>query len=213
MTPEEITKNVRALEAALYIYGEPMQFKKIKELFSLKEDDVSLLIDELKIVLNNRGLQIIKNETSVQLVTHPEFGGLLDKIVKDEITKEITPASLETLSIVSYAGPISRSRIDYIRGVNSSYILRNLLIRGLVERKPDPNRSNVYLYNVSFDLLRHLGIDSINNLPEFQTYNNLLLKAESNLETLLTPVQSENIKEVDESMSQDEIIEENEAVD
>ncbi len=193
MTHEEKTKNVRALEAALFIYGEPMSKKKIKELLNVEAEEVEELITELKTILSGRGLELVQNDSSLQLVTHPDFGGLLDKIIKDEITKDITPASLETLSIVAYAGPISRSRIDYIRGVNSSYIVRNLLIRGLIERKPDAQRSNVYLYNVSFDLIRHLGIDSIKSLPDFENYNGLLLKAEKNLETLLTPNQGDVI--------------------
>ena len=58
--------------------------------------------------------------------------------VKEELTEDLTPASLETLSIVAYLGPISRVRIEYLRGVNSSVILRSLMIRGLIERFADP---------------------------------------------------------------------------
>lgn len=187
MEPEARIEKIRSLEAALFIYGEPITLKKIKDLLKVKEEETPELVQELKKVLEGRGLGLTEHEGSVQLITHPDFAGLLETIVKEELSKELSPASLETLAIISYAGPISRSRIDYIRGVNSSYILRNLLIRGLVDRQMDPNRSNVYLYSVSFDFLHHLGIQKIDELPEFTEYRNLVLKAEQILESSLTP--------------------------
>ena len=196
MTPEIKIEKLRALEAALFIYGEPMPIKKIQELLKVTGEEIGELIKEFRESLNGRGLRIIEHDASIQLTTHPDFSGLLETIVRDELIKDLTPATLETLAIVSYAGPISRSRIDYIRGVNSSYILRNLLIRGLVDRKTDPNRSNVYLYTVSFDLIRHLGLQNIDELPEFLGYRNLVMKAEQNLDSSLAPVSEGNTEEL-----------------
>ncbi|MDP1688996.1 MAG: SMC-Scp complex subunit ScpB [bacterium] len=187
---------IRALEAALFIYGEPMSLKKIQDLLKVTGEEIQELVKELRELLNGRGLRLIEQDASIQLTTHPDFAGLLETIVKDELTKDLTPATLETLAIVSYTGPITRSRIDYIRGVNSSYILRNLLIRGLVDRKTDPNRSNVYLYTVSFDLIRHLGLQNIDELPDFLGYRNLVMKAEQNLDSSLTPTSDEITEEL-----------------
>ena len=75
---------------------------------------------------------------------------------------------METLSIILYQGPISRSDIDYIRGVNSQFILRNLLIRGLIERIDNPNDARSFLYKVSINLLANLGINKIEELPEYE---------------------------------------------
>lgn len=180
------SEKVRALEAALFIYGEPMAFKKIQELLKVKSEEAKELVDELRVALLGQGLGLMEHEESVQLTTHPDFAGLLESIVKEELSKELTPASLETLAIVSYAGPITRSRIDFIRGVNSSYILRNLLVRGLIDRKPDPDRTNAYLYIVSFDFLRHLGVSEVKELPEFLEYNNLVISTETKLASSLT---------------------------
>jgi len=101
----------------------------------------------------------------------------MEEFIKDEFREDLTPASLETLSLISYLGPVSRAQIDYYRGVNSSFILRSLLMRGLVERYNDPQRANVYLYQASFDLLKYLGISRVEDLPEyekFRTMNNKL---------------------------------------
>lgn len=110
----------------------------------------------------------------IQLATKPDFQKLGEKIIKEEIKENLTPATLETLSIVAYNGPIARSTIDYLRGVNSGYILRNLLVRGLIERYPDPQRPYVFLYNVSFDFLKHLGLAKQEELPEYQKYKDLV---------------------------------------
>ena len=81
---------------------------------------------------------------------------------------------METLTIISYAGPISRADIEYIRGVNSSFIMRALLMRGLADRSVDSKRSNTYLYSTSFELLRHLGLTKNSDLPDYSKYKDLV---------------------------------------
>lgn len=181
MISEKRTERARALEAALFIYGEPMSFEKIQGLLKIEAHEVPQLVAELKASLQESGLNLIEHEGSVQLTTHSDFAGMVGAIVKEELSEGLTSASLETLSIIAYAGPISRSRIDYVRGVNSSYILRNLLIRGLLDRKPDPSRPNAYLYSVSFEFLRHLGIGTMAELPQFEEYRGLIARAEQKL--------------------------------
>jgi len=80
---------------------------------------------------------------------------------------------LETLSVIAYNGPIARSTVDYLRGVNSGYIMRNLLVRGLINRRPDPERPYIFLYDVSFDFLKHLGLSKKEELPEYDKYKDL----------------------------------------
>ncbi len=167
---------VPKLEALLFIYGEPIDTKKLVKVLSLSEEEVKnglvLLEEELK--RNERGLALIWDKDRVQLVTKAEFSKLLEDITKEEFTEDLTPAALETLSIVAYAGPITRADMEYIRGVNSSFILRSLLIRGLVERSPDPKRPNAYIYSASFDILKKLGLSKTKDLPNYQKYNDLV---------------------------------------
>ncbi len=127
---------------------------------------------------------LIRHGQQLQLATKPNFKGLLEKVVKAELHEALTPAGLETLSIITYGGPILRSEIDYIRGVNSSFILRALLLRGLINRNPDPRRGNAYLYGPSFDFLKHLGGASVTELPDYQVFAELAMKVKQPLESV-----------------------------
>jgi hypothetical protein len=96
-----------------------------------------------------------------------EASSLIKDLTKEELTRDLGKAGLETLSIVLYQGPISRREIDYVRGVNSNFILRNLLVRGLVEKIENPKDQRSFLYRPSFDLLSYLGISRTDDLPEY----------------------------------------------
>ena len=169
-------KPMEKIEALLFIYGEPIEVKKLAKILDLKEDEAKagLVALEEELKSEKRGLMLFWDKNKVQLVTKPDFAKLLEDITKQEFTEELTPAALETLSIVAYAGPITRADIEYIRGVNSSFTLRALLMRGLVEREIDPKRANAYIYSASFDLLRHLGLSKNESLPEYQKYRDLV---------------------------------------
>ena len=169
-------KNLAALEALLFVHGEPMSVKKIAEVLKLDDAEVEALIGgfEAKLSESHRGLSLVTLGDRVQLATKAELNSALEDFVKAELSEELSPASLEVLSLVSYLGPISRSKLEYIRGVNSSFILRSLLIRGLVERSTDPEHSLAYLYQPTFALLEHLGIKSQKDLPDYEKFSSLL---------------------------------------
>jgi len=166
------------LEALLFLYGEPMSYKKIAKTLGISESEVEAAINAFssELATEHRGLLLVIDQSKVQLVTKPEFGKLLEDIIKEEVNETLTSAALETLAIIAYSGPISRAEIEYIRGVNSTFMLRNLLIRGLVERQPDPKRSNVYLYRASLELLKFIGISKTEDLPEYQKFNEITKK-------------------------------------
>lgn len=163
---------VAAIEAIMFIYGEPLEVKKIAKLLNLEEEKAEIALKELEKRLKDdkRGLRLIFYGEKAQLATKPEFSGFLENFVKEEFKENLTPATLEVLSFIAYFGPVSRAKIDYFRGVNSSFILRNLLIRGLIERASDIEGERGYLYQLSFDCLKHLGISKIEDLPEYQKF-------------------------------------------
>jgi segregation and condensation protein B len=175
---EETQQNnkLAALEALLFVHGEPMPVKKIAEILKMEDAEAEALISgfEAKLLESNRGLSLVSLGGRVQLATKPELNSALEDFVKAELSEELSPASLEVLSLISYLGPISRSKLEYIRGVNSSFILRSLLIRGLVERSTDPEHSLAYLYQPTFALLEHLGIKSQKDLPDYEKFRSLL---------------------------------------
>lgn len=167
---------IAKIEALLFIYGDPISFKKLAKSLEIKESETKEMVLRLSENLKqiNRGLALVLDKDKVQLVTKPEFGKLVEETMKGELREELSPASLETLSIIIYSAPISRAEIDYIRGVNSSFILRNLLIRGLIEREVDPKRLNAFVYKPSFDFLKHLGIQKVEGLPEYEQFQKLV---------------------------------------
>lgn len=157
------------IEAILFAYGEPMNIPRLSSMLGAAEEEVRAAVLGLREALkqNFRGLVVIERGDEVQLGTRPEYGDILQKFFQEEFHRDLTPAALETLSIVIYRGPISRPSIDAIRGVNSSFMLRSLLLRGLIDREPDPRRHNVWLYRHSLDFLKLLGITNREELPEF----------------------------------------------
>jgi segregation and condensation protein B len=157
------------IEAVLFWKAEPTSIKKLAALFDTSENDIRTAIAVLKNTLHNRGLTLVELEDEVTLGTSKDVSALIEKLTKEELIKDLGKAGLETLSIVLYQGPIARSEIDYIRGVNSQFILRNLLVRGLVEKTENPKDRRAFLYKPSFDLLSHLGISNIADLPDYQT--------------------------------------------
>lgn len=169
---------ISKIEALLFIYGDPMDIKKIAKTLGSTGEEVSSALDaiEEKLKSEDRGLFLVRDKEKVQLTTKPDFSKLLEDVIKEELRENLTPAALETLSIVAYAGPMTRAELDYIRGVNSSFSLRNLSIRGLVERNQDPKRGNVYLYYPSFELLKFLGIHRVEDLPEYAKFQDLINK-------------------------------------
>jgi len=179
---EKNNNTVAALEALLFYYGEPLDAKKISKLLEIKESECEALVSELTAKLESdpkSGLLLLKHGEFFQLATKPDLAWLGQKLIQEEFKEELTPAALETLSIIAYLGPVARSTVDYIRGVNSSFILRALLVRGLVTRHVQESRRNTFEYKVSFDFLKHLGLSRIEDLPEFEKYKNILTSFEA----------------------------------
>ncbi len=165
----------KQIEALLFISGEPMAINKIAEILEVSVEDVLANIENLKndYLQNNRGLALIIFDNKAQLTTASEVSLVIEKLLQKTLKEELTSAALEALSIIAYKGPISRAELDNIRGVNSSYILRNLLIRGLIEREIDHHRANAFVYKISFEFLRKMGLQRIEDLPEYEKFHNL----------------------------------------
>ena len=160
------------IEALLFYKNEPMEIKKLSKLLNASENEIKEALKNLANYLENRGICLIMTKKEASLATSPEIKDLIEQVAKDEMNKEIGKAGLETLAIILYNGPITRREIDYIRGVNSTFILRNLCVRGLVEREPDSKDQRVFKYKSSLALLAHLGIKKVEELPEFEMFKN-----------------------------------------
>ena len=157
------------IESQLFISAKPMTIKQLSSLLKKKAEEIKKAGDELveEYKESKRGVQIIKNGSKYQMVSSPENSKVIKEFIEDETTGELSRPSLEALTIIAYRGPISKIDLDRIRGVNCALILRNLLIRGLIESKSDPKKNENY-YTVTFDFIRFLGINDVGELPEYK---------------------------------------------
>jgi len=155
------------IEGILFFKASPMRIKDIATILNVAESDIGNALKKLQEKLTDRGLQLVYKDDSVLLTTSELVASIIKKITQEDLQKDLGKAGLETLSIIIYRGPITRSEIDYIRGINSTYILRILLIRGLIERHLNPSDRRSHLYQPTFELLQYLGVSKIEDLPEY----------------------------------------------
>ncbi len=170
----------KQLEAVLFWKGEPVSIKKLSQIFGKTEEEISVALKNLETSLMTRGIVLVTKEDEVTLGTSKDTSELIEKLTKDELVRDLGKAGLETLSIIIYQGPLSRAEIDYIRGVQSNFILRNLMIRGLVEKIPNPKDQRSFLYKPTFEMLSFMGVSKIEDMPnyseartEIESYKNL----------------------------------------
>ena len=153
------------VEALLFYKATPLNKKRVCKLFSVSEQDFSEALKILKERLKSGATRLIETETEIQLVTAPEMSEFIESQRRHELSGDIGKAGSETLAIILYNEPVSRTEIDRIRGVNSSFILRNLLIRGLILRESITGHG--YQFRISPRLLQHLGTENKRQLPQF----------------------------------------------
>ncbi|MEP7162960.1 MAG: SMC-Scp complex subunit ScpB [Candidatus Moraniibacteriota bacterium] len=160
------------IEAILFVSGEPLSLARLSKILELPRKEVETALTGLKEHLSNdsdSGLFLIQNADSVELATKGEHAHLIEALTKSTLQENLSRAALEVLSIIAYRAPVTRSHIESIRGVNCSFTLRNLLLRGLVERSGNPEDAREYVYAPSFLFLERLGVGSVKALPDFES--------------------------------------------
>jgi segregation and condensation protein B len=177
----------KQIESILLYKNEPVSLTFLVKKFEVDMETVKTAVSNLQDFYKDRGITIVSDGEEISFGTSPDNSGLIEEIEKQELSRDLGRAGLETLAIVLYKGPISRREIDYIRGVNSTFILRNLLVRGLVERV-DKEGERSYSYKPTLKLLEYLGVSRIQDLPEYET---AFKKMEEFVKTETADVESE----------------------
>ncbi len=165
---------VSKVEAILFYSGEPVGLSFLAKILEVKKEEVVSALAELEKNLEGRGVRLLEHDDEYSLVSAPEHSGLIEKLIKEERERDLGRAGIETLSIIAYKGPVAKKEIEYIRGVNSQYALRNLLLRGLIEKKSSQRDERVVVYNVTSETLRFLGLSKVSDLPEYKETNSQL---------------------------------------
>ncbi len=154
------------IEGVLFFRAAPIKLAQLASMFDVSPEAISEAVGELAVSLQGHGIAVLRTESEVQLATAPALDALIEGMRKDELKRDIGKAGAETLAIVLYRGPIARAEIDRIRGVNSGFILRNLMIRGLIERNTE---GRGHTFTITPTLLAHLGIAHKTELPNYAT--------------------------------------------
>lgn len=167
-------KNKAVLEGLLFVVGEDgLTLDQIEEVLELKEEEVKELVNELKHSYENedRGLRIDFLGNRLKLTTKFEHREYYQKLLENPETNMLSQAALETLAIIAYNEPITRMKIDKLRGVASSQMIRKLVAKGLVKesgRSDLPGRP--ILYETTNDFLDYFGLSNIKELPDMEKY-------------------------------------------
>lgn len=166
----------RSIEALLFTSEKPLSAEELKQAF---DEDVPLKqireeVDALRAECEEtkRGFRVYEIAGGFQLASAMEFAEILKRFYQAREKKKMTPASLETLSVVAYRQPVTRADIEGVRGVNVDAAVKGLLDKGLIRivgRKEVPGRP--ILYGTTREFLDHFGLKSLDELPPLSEYS------------------------------------------
>lgn len=166
---------IAVLEGMLFIVGEEgLTFERIKEILEIDEETLNDLLKKLNNIYENesRGIRLDVLGNRLKLTTKKEHKEYYEKLTEIEIDGMLSQAALETLAIIAYNNPITRTKVDEIRGINSSHMIRRLVSLSLIEevgRAETPGRP--ILYGVTKEFLDYFGLSDIGELPELEDLN------------------------------------------
>ncbi len=170
------------IEAILFIGNEDIKIKDLSRYFNLPIDKIIPIIYELKGERKSTGINIEISDSNIYLVSNPKFGGLINNFFDQEKRpKKLSAATLETLSIIAYNQPVTKSEVESIRGVNVDSIISTLEGRKFVRvcgKKESVGKPN--LYEVTEKFLGYLGVDYVNELPNYHEIRSKLEALENN---------------------------------
>ena len=161
----------QAIEAILYAAGYPMRYDKLAEVLNLTVKDVKTMVKEMashfEVEDTHHGIQLLLYPTTCQLATKERYAPYIREALGIRRGGNLSASSMEVLAVVAYNQPVTRSYVDLVRGVDSSYAVNSLLDKGLIEaagRLDAPGRPMLYVTTDKF--LRVFGINNLDELPE-----------------------------------------------
>jgi len=165
------SQQISQIESILFVHGDPIKKKRLSGILGCGEDILEVAIFSLKkrYEETSSGLSLIEKDDTLTLVSKSKNSTLVRKVLAKDVDTPLSPSLMEVMTIIAYQAPIHRHDVDHIRGVNSSFALRNLLVRGLIERFEDPDRMGAYLYRPTVLFLEQSGITSLDTLPDYES--------------------------------------------
>ena len=159
---------VMHIEALLFTRGGSVAKKDLAKTLGVTAEEIASAVVALNNQSAGRGIVVVDDGSQVELRTAPGVSQKIDELRKEEMSRDIGRAGLEVLAAILYRGPLTRAEIDFIRGVNSSQTIRTLLMRGFVRKVSNPKDERSFLYEPTTEILGHLGVVSMHDLPEYE---------------------------------------------
>ena len=176
-TIKEVSNIEGAIEAILYAAGYPVKYEKLAEVIGLAPNDIKAFVGHMAQSYNcessKRGINLLVFDDSCQFCTKTEYSPYIREALGIKRGGNLSASSLEVLAVVAYNQPVTRTYIDTVRGVDSSYAVNSLVDKGLIEscgRLDAPGRPMLYATSEKF--LRVFGINSLSELPETEALGN-----------------------------------------
>ncbi len=156
------------LESLLFVADEPVTLSQLVQVLGVTPEVVEATLDELTEAyrLARRGIRLQRHQASAQLISAPEAAAAVERFLGLDRGTGLSTAALETLAVIAYRQPLTRTDIEAVRGVNCDGVLRTLTSHGLVEttgRLEGPGRP--FLFGTTFQFLQYFGLESVNQLP------------------------------------------------
>jgi segregation and condensation protein B len=161
-----------AVEALLMVVDEPVDELALASALALPAEQVRLVVGELveEYDASGRGFELRRVAGGWRIYSRAEYAPVVERFVLDGQTAKLTQAALETLAIVAYRQPVSRSRVSAVRGVNVDGVMRTLVTRNLVEEAGADPETGAVLYRTTTSFLHRLGLTSLDDLPALAPY-------------------------------------------
>ncbi|WP_438874875.1 SMC-Scp complex subunit ScpB [Winogradskya humida] len=156
-----------ALEAILLVVDEPVAEMQLAQIIEQPTERVAAALEDIsaRYTAAGHGFDLRRAAGGWRLYTRPEYAPYVERFVLDGQSTRLTQAALETLAVVAYKQPVTRSRISAIRGVNCDGVMRTLVTRGLIEECGTEVETGAFLYRTTALFLEKLGLNSVDQLP------------------------------------------------
>jgi segregation and condensation protein B len=164
---EDDAELASALEAIMLVVDEPVVEMQLAQILEQPTERVATVLEDLsaRYTAAGHGFDLRRAAGGWRLYTRPEYAAYVERFVLDGQSVRLTQAALETLAVVAYKQPVTRSRISAIRGVNCDGVMRTLATRGLIEECGTEGETGAHLYRTTALFLEKLGLNSVDQLP------------------------------------------------
>ena len=158
------------LEGLLYVQGDTgLTLKEVMSILGISEEEAKELVYRLKMSYEqeNRGLRLSYLGNTFKLTTKQEHKDYYEKLLESPSSHVLSQAALEVLAIVAYNEPITRGQVDEMRGVDSTFMIRKLLAKGLLKEAGKSDMpGHPTLYKTTDDFLDYFGLSTKDDLPD-----------------------------------------------